>query len=37
MLGAEGQIVGGAGDRGAVEHLEGDRDLVRAEEADRTS
>ena len=35
MLRAEGQIVGRAGDR-AVEDFEGDRDLVVAEEADRT-
>src|SRR5512147_829997 len=36
VLGAEGQVVGGAGHR-PVEYLEGDRDLVRAEEADRTA
>ena len=35
VLGAEGQVVGRAGDR-AVEDLEGDRDFVLAEEADRT-
>ena len=35
MLGAQGDIVGGSGRR-AIEDLEGDRDLVLAEEAGRT-